>query len=101
MNISITDVLRLEWRQANGHPGLVAFLIRPARRPGRVEVSANLWPVGIDGAVDAATKLAHESRATRVRLVCALHDEAKAAEPLGPFDGHPAPCDIVSLGPIE
>ena len=57
--------------------------LRPARRPGRVEVSANLWPVGIDGAVDAAAKLAYQSRATRVRLVCTLHDEADAAEPLG------------------
>jgi len=96
-----TNVLRLEGRQANGHPGLVAFLVRPARRPGRVEVSANLWPVGIDGAVDPAAKLAYQSRATRVRLVRALHDEADAVEPLGQLDWHPAPCDIVSLGPVE
>jgi len=67
----------------------------------RVEVSANLWPVGIDGAVDAAAQLADQSRATRARLVCTLHGEADAAEPLGSLDWHAAPCDIVSLGPVE
>jgi hypothetical protein len=79
---SSTNVLRLEGGQANGHPGLVTFLIRPARRPRRVEVSADLWPVGIDGTVYPVAKLAYQSRATRARLVRALHDEADAAEPL-------------------
>jgi hypothetical protein len=60
VTIGSANALRFEYRQANGYPGLVTFIVRLTHRPGREDVAADLWPVGIDTAFDNMANFAYQ-----------------------------------------